>query len=53
VHERAIWSGLEQTCVDGRFQVIPKADTVNLLGDQEHLALVLDGGDLIAAFLAS
>ena len=51
VQDKAIWAGLEQTCVAGRFQGIPKADTLKLLGDQEHLALVLDGGELIVAFV--
>ena len=53
VQDKAIWAGLEQTCVAGRFQGIPKADTLKLLGDQEHLALVLDGGEFIAAFFST
>ena len=53
MQDKAIWDGLEQTCVAGRFQVISKADSLKLLGDQEHLALVLDGGEFIAAFVTT
>ena len=53
MQDKAIWDGLEQTCVAGRFQVIPKEDTLKLLGDQENLALVLDGGNHITAFVTT
>lgn len=53
MQDKAIWAGLEQTCVAGRFQVIPKEDTLKLLGDQENLALVLDGGNHITAFVTT
>ena len=53
MQDEAIWAGLEQTCVAGRFQVIPKEDTLKLLGDQENLALVLDGGNHITAFVTT
>lgn len=41
VQENAIWSGLEQTFVTGRFQIVSKAEAARLGG--EHITLVLDG----------